>query len=274
MGQNDHVSFARPSFITRLIDQRTKRRVVDSYLGPQRAAAREWTRSVGAPDNFYYGLTARNTEHLLSLLAFVFNQPQERVREIAEELPVSTSIVTAAHSLDINPVRLYGRRLGWYIVTRLVYPTLVVETGVHDGIGAVILSEALRRNALEGTPGCYRGTDIDPKAGWLLQASDVDAKVLYGDSITSLQSLSPKSVDLFVNDSDHSADYEYREYQTMTSRLSDDGVILGDNAHATDSLLRYSRESGRDFIFFDERPLDHWYPGAGIGISLQRCEVD
>ena len=274
MGQNDHVSVARPSFITRLIDQRTKRRVVDSYLGPQRAAAREWTRSVGAPDNFYYGLTARNTEHLISLLAVVFSQPQERVREIAEELPVADSIQAAAHSLNINPVRLYGRRLGWYLVARLVHPTLVVETGVHDGIGAVILSEALRRNALEGTPGCYRGTDIDPKAGWLLQASDVDAKVLYGDSITSLESLSPMSVDLFINDSDHSADYEYREYQTITSRLSDNGVILGDNAHATDSLLRYSRESGRHFIFFDERPLDHWYPGAGIGISLKRPEMD
>jgi predicted O-methyltransferase YrrM len=198
----------------------------------------------------------------------VFGTSNEHVRTIAAELPHSTSVSTAAGKLDVDPARLYGRRLGWYIVTRLTHPELVVETGVHDGIGAVILTEALRRNAAEGALGAYRGTDIDPKAGWLLQAPDIDAEVLYGDSITSLEKLEPGSVDLFINDSDHSADYEYREYQVMTTRLSPRAVILGDNSHATDSLLDYSCETDRDFIFFDERPADHWYPGAGIGISV------
>ena len=230
--------------------------------------AREWTKSRGRPDNFYYGLTPRNTEHLISELAFIFRAPHERVQSIAAELPNSEAIITAAKQLDIDPARLYGRRLGWYIVARLRHPSLVVETGVHDGIGAVILTEALRRNASEGEPGRYRGTDIDPKAGWLLQAREVDAEVLYGDSITSLEALAPESVDLFINDSDHSEDYEYREYQVMSTRLSPRGVILGDNAHATDALLNYSRDMGRDFVFFDERPSGHWYPGAGIGISI------
>lgn len=213
-------------------------------------------------------MSARNTEHLISLLAFVFGRPDDRVRAIAAELPDCASVLTAARSLDVDPARLYGRRLGWYIVTRLTRPSLVVETGVHDGIGAVVLTEALRRNAAEGEPGRYRGTDIDPNAGWLLHAPDVDAQVLYGDSITSLEALAPESVDLFINDSDHSADYEYREYQVMTTRLSPRAVILGDNSHATDALLDYSREMGRDFVFFDERPAGHWYPGAGIGISV------
>lgn len=267
MGQDEGVSFTRPEFLAQLIDRRTKKRIVDSYLGQQQSAAREWTKSRGRPDNFYYGLTSRNTDHLISMLAFVFNAPRERVLAIAAELSDADSVLTAANKLDIDPARLYGRRLGWYIVARLIQPSLVVETGVHDGIGAVILAEALRRNAGEGSPGSYRGTDIDPKAGWLLHAPDVDATVLYGDSIASLETLESESVDLFINDSDHSADYEYREYQVMTTRLSPRAVILGDNAHATDALLDYSREMGRDFVFFDERPADHWYPGAGIGIS-------
>ena len=262
------VSLIRPDFMKHLIDRRTKKRIVNSYLGPQRSLARKWTRSRGRPDNFYYGSSPRNTEHLTSLLAFVFGKPQEQVRAIAAELPDSASILAAARALEVDPARLFGRRLGWYVVTRLTRPSLVVETGVHDGIGAVVLTEALRRNAAEGEPGRYRGTDIDPKAGWLLQAPDVDAEVLYGDSITSLEALAPESVDLFINDSDHSADYEYREYQIMTTRLSPGGVILGDNSHATDALLDYSREMGRDFVFFDERPAGHWYPGAGIGISV------
>lgn len=264
------MSITRPDFLKRLIDRRTKSHIVHSYLGQQQALAREWTKSRGRPDNFYYGLTSRNTRHLISTLSFIFGSPRERVQAVASELADSASLNTAARKLNIAPNRLYGRRIGWYIVTRLTQPALVVETGVHDGIGAVVLTEALRRNANEGIPGRYRGTDIDPKAGWLLDAPDVDAQVLYGDSIASLESLDPGSVDLFINDSDHSAEYEYREYQIMTTQLSPQGVILGDNAHATDALLDYSERTGREFVFFDERPADHWYPGAGIGISFMQ----
>lgn len=264
------MSIFRPKFAKRILDRSAKRRVVDSYLRQPRTAATAWIRSSARPDNFYYGLTPRNSQHLVELLAVTFGYHREHVATVAGELHESSAVAEAGARLGVPPRSLYGRRLGWYVIARLTRPSFTVETGVHDGIGAVLLVEALRRNALEGYPGIYRGTDIDPTAGWLLQSVDVDAEVLLGDSIKSLQTMAPASVDLFINDSDHSADYEYREYQTMTSRLSDRGVILGDNAHATDSLLTYSRENGRDFIFFDERPLDHWYPGAGIGISLKR----
>ncbi len=28
----------------------------------------------------------------------------------------------------------------------------------------------------------------------------------------------------------------------------------------------FTREIGRNFLFFREEPKSHWYPGAGIGI--------
>jgi hypothetical protein len=34
------------------------------------------------------------------------------------------------------------------------------------------------------------------------------------------------------------------------------------------ALAEFSERSGRRFVFFSERPKDHWYPGAGIGIPL------
>lgn len=30
----------------------------------------------------------------------------------------------------------------------------------------------------------------------------------------------------------------------------------------------FSRQYGRSFLMFKEQPKDHWYPGAGIGISF------
>ena len=47
-------------------------------------------------------------------------------------------------------------------------------------------------------------------------------------------------------------------------------MILGDNSHVTDELLRFSIEHKRNFVLFRERPKNHWYPGAGIGISYKQ----
>ncbi|MGA6956245.1 MAG: hypothetical protein WBY73_14115, partial [Candidatus Acidiferrales bacterium] len=40
------------------------------------------------------------------------------------------------------------------------------------------------------------------------------------------------------------------------------------NSHDSNSLCIFARESGRKFLFFADQPLNHWYPGAGIGICF------
>jgi len=44
-------------------------------------------------------------------------------------------------------------------------------------------------------------------------------------------------------------------------------VLLGDNSHVTNKLYQFALATGRDFLFFSEKPADHWYPGAGIGAA-------
>ena len=77
-------------------------------------------------------------------------------------------------------------------------------------------------------------------------------------------------VDLFVNDSDPSEDYEAEEYRTIAIKLSDHAIVLGDNSHYTNKLVEFSLQTDRRFVFFQEKPHEHWYPGAGIGISFVR----
>ena len=162
----------------------------------------------------------------------------------------------------------YGRRLGWYAFVRVLKPKVVIETGVDHGVGSCVLSSALLRNREEGYPGRYYGTELRPEGGQLLSGvySEV-GEIIYGDSIESLKNFE-QPIDIFINDSDHSAEYEYNEYLTIVDKISPDGLILGDNSHVTDRLSRFSRENSRKFIFFAERPEDHWYPGAGIGVSF------
>jgi len=227
--------------------------------------------------NFTYDLTPRNQTELVHVIAVVTGRPVREIRAYVQEVRNDIDLHSAlydglrrrGYDSDVidNP---FGRRIGWYAFVRALKPAVVVETGVDRGHGSLILCAALLRNAEERRPGYYYGTDINPDAGWLLCGKYAEVgKVLYGDSIESMKGLNEK-VDLFINDSDHSADYEFREYETIGPRLGANAVILGDNSHTNDKLARYSEQNGRHYLFFKEEPLAHWYPGAGIGISFLR----
>ena len=147
-------------------------------------------------------------------------------------------------------------------------PRAVIETGVDHGVEACALASALLRNVAEEFPGKYVGTEIRPDAGKLLAEPHSRVKrVFYGDSITTLHAFS-EEIDLFINDSDHSADYEYDEYSSIASKLSESELVIGENSYVTSKLAEWSVESGRKFLFFSEKPQEHWYPDAGIGDSF------
>jgi predicted O-methyltransferase YrrM len=235
-----------------------------------------WTSSEHA--NFTYDLTPRNKRYLAQILSLAVNKPADEIAsylaEIEDDGKLRSAIVARASEIartsPIDPTAHYGRRVGWYAVVRAIKPRIVVETGVDKGLGAAVLCAALLRNQADGPAGHYYGTDVDPRAGHLLvEPYRSVGTILYGDSIESLTRLEGP-VDLFINDSDHSADYERREYLTIAPKLSEDAVVIGDNAHVTEELLHFSRAAGRHFLFFQEEPLDHWYFGAGIGLSFKR----
>lgn len=226
--------------------------------------------------NFTYPITDMNKKYLASLISEItgteYNIVINYFKELENDIELFEHIVNFAKNSDRSFVTdfipKYGRRFGWYALTRVLKPKIVIETGVEKGLGSCVLTAALEKNAKEGYPGYYYGTDINPKAGFLLGGKFAKyGEILVGDSINSLKKFD-KQIDLFINDSDHSADYEYEEYLTIKDKLSDKGIILGDNAHCTTKLLEFSLKTNRKFIFFKEEPENHWYPGSGIGISF------
>ena len=97
-------------------------------------------------------------------------------------------------------------------------------------------------------------------------------EIFYGDSIQTLQKLDVP-IDLFINDSNHDFDYERSEYESIKKNLKQNSFILGDNSHVSDSLRDFSLTNNREYVFFREVPKDHWYPGAGIGISFSKQRI-
>ncbi len=238
----------------------------------------KWLFNSNELTNFTYDLEESNKRYLAALITDItnveFDTVMAYIQEIEENQELRSHIATTTAKSDwafmADPNARLGRRIGWYAMARAIKPKIIIETGVDKGLGSCVLTAALKKNKAEGYEGQYYGTNINPIAGYLL--SDEYAhygRILYGDSIASLSQLDV-TIDLFINDSDHSADYEAEEYRIIENKLSDHAIILGDNSDGTDKLLEFSLKTNRHFVFFQEKPHEHWYPGAGIGFSFKR----
>lgn len=262
-------------FIRKIIFVRAykRRQFALSYFKPQLKFIRTWMWKKTENSNFYYDITDLNKEHLAHLLGHVLSTPHAQIlryfSELESDLELRNHIEIGLRKYGSDFAQIeFGRRIGWYAVVRAVKPKLVVETGVHHGVGACVLTQALLRNQVEGSPGSYIGTDISPDAGRLLSGKYKSVgEIMFGDSIGSLKGIEG-SIDVFINDSDHSALYEANEYETVSNSLSENSILIGDNSHVTSKLSEFSRKHNREFLFFSEKPKNHWYPGAGIGISF------
>lgn len=237
-----------------------------------------WLFTSKETTNFTYKLDPTSKSYLAALISDITNTPIDTIQGYFKEIEEDQDLKN--HIQDLNKKSglsfksdkevLYGRRIGWYAFVRVLKPKVVVETGVDKGMGSTVLCLAIKKNKEEGFEGKYYGTDINPNAGYLLKGVYAEqGEILYGDSIETLKNVD-FTIDLFINDSDHSDEYEYNEYKTIIDKLSPEGIILGDNAHCTDKLHKFSLEMNRSFLYYIEKPYKHWYPGASIGVSFIR----
>ena len=111
--------------------------------------------------------------------------------------------------------------------------------------------------------------DMEPGSGLLIgpEYSEVVERMI-GDSLECLEKID--TIDMFIHDSDHSAVHEAAEFATIASRLSPHAIVVSDNAHVTDELAKWSSRTGRRFAYFAEKPVNHWYQGAGIGVADEK----
>lgn len=238
-----------------------------------------WVFASREETNFTYALDDRSRLYMVLTVSQVTGARVDKVETLFAELEndadlraaIEEAVARSPFRAVTDPSPEYGRRLAWYATARLLKPRLVVETGIEKGLGAAVLCAALVRNAAEGSPGRYIGTDIIAEAGWMLtgQYRKV-ATFMIGDSIESLKALGD-GIDLFINDSDHAAEYEAAEYRAVADKLSPNAIILGDNAHNTLELAAFANSTGRQFLFAQEVPAQHWYPGAGIGFGFSKA---
>lgn len=223
--------------------------------------------------NFTYGLA--NADELAGFVAETVDASREDVerylREVGGDVDLEERLATRLRPRrDRNDQPKFGRRLGWYCFVRATKPRLVVETGTADGLGSALLARALQRNRAEGDPGELLTFDVDPSSGWLLDGDLLDeTHVVIGDTTATLpQTLEGRQVDVFIHDSLHTYEHERFELETAVAHAGERLLLISDNAHATTALADLCRELAIPYAFFRERPLRHFYPGAGIGLGI------
>ena len=196
--------------------------------------------------NFTYDLTPRNKSYLAWFIANVCGTTAQEISKYFNELEsnaelrdyIQNRLNTHRRGNEIDDQAFYGRRIGWYAIVRALKPTIVVETGTEKGLGSLVLAEAMCKN----DRGQLITIDMEPSSGLLIgeRYAGVIERVI-GDSLQSLRTID--YIDLFIHDSDHSAEHEAREFELIESRLSKSGIVLSDNSHATEELAKWSKSS-------------------------------
>jgi hypothetical protein len=110
--------------------------------------------------------------------------------------------------------------------------------------------------------------DLEPSSELLISTknSGVTEHVI-DDLLSAISNID--QIDLFIHDSDHSAERGACEFELLSSRLSYRGIFLSDNCQVTTDLAKWGFRHSRRFIHFAEQTLNHWYPGSGIGVSMR-----
>ena len=246
-----------------------------SYYKKPLKSILKWAVADTENHNFLYPLTSLNMQYLLHFLSNTFGVSNATVQVYLDEIlndEILTKNLLKRMRLNRSPkdtFPYFGRRIGWYVIVRILKPKVIFESGVFEGLGAIALISALKRNTIEGFPGNYIGTDIALGSGGLLSNQDLKfGKIIINDTSVVINELN-EEIDLFISDGDHSSEFEWNELNAVINKLSKKSCVLSDNSHTSGVLAEWSVRNGRKFYFFKEEPEGHWYPGAGIGISLE-----
>jgi Methyltransferase domain len=224
-------------------------------------------------DNFTYELA--NEDELVSWLAGQFGATSERVAELLAEAHANPGLngrlrAATSRRFSMKTAPPLGRRLGWYVIVRLLKPARMVETGIHDGLGSLTLLHALDRNAAEGAPGELVSFDIDNTAGWIVGDHRRWSRRIESTRDALAGALQEAPTQVFLHDSLHTYDHERFELETAAAHLAPGGLLMSDNSNETTALADVCAEVGARYAYFRERPLGHFYRGDGIGIGHLR----
>jgi hypothetical protein len=171
---------------------------------------------------------------------------------------------------DVKHRAQLASRLIWWGIVRTLRPGLVVECGIFNGVGSLVLLRALERNRAEGSPGELIGIDSDPTMGWAVPPALMEHwTTVEGFTSDVLEdTLKGREVGMLIHDTPHTYENQMLEFSAALRHRAERLVLIDASGGQTPALEEIcGREAGR-YRYFRERPKDHFYPGNGTGIGI------
>jgi hypothetical protein len=163
-----------------------------------------------------------------------------------------------------------GNRTLWYLVIRATKPKLVVEAGVHEGLGSEMILVALRRNAAEGRPGKLISFDIHDDTGWLV-APELrhNWEFVLESTLTGMQrALRGRTVDLFIHETPHVHEFIEPEVATVARHADGRLIVLDTSGCTCPALEEICDACGARCHYFLDEPLDHIVRSNGTNLAV------
>jgi hypothetical protein len=126
------------------------------------------------PEVESHSFEVENLEEIIAFCAEAFDLAPAAVRRFAAEASSDPELTTFLRRrtrwiFDLKTQPPLGQRLLWWILVRGKKPELIVETGIYEGLGSLVLLVAAERNWSEGGPDArVLSVDSDPRAGRLV----------------------------------------------------------------------------------------------------------
>lgn len=157
--------------------------------------------------NFTYDISEKCEKYLSAFLAKALDASHEETISYLNE--VKEDVKLREHFMELVPRTeeryfadlpiKFGRRVGWYVLLRILKPRIVVESGVDRGIGTCVLAAAMLRNAEQGDSGKIIGLDINPYAGrYVAEPYSSVVDLVFGDSLEFLRDIR-NEIDVFYS---------------------------------------------------------------------------
>ncbi len=172
--------------------------------------------------------------------------------------------------LDVKRRVQPANRLLWWGIVRIARPRLVVECGIFNGVGSLVLLRALERNREEGDPGELLSIDEDPTMGWAVPAEMRDnwttVTGLTGDVLDD--SIAGRQVDMLIHDTVHSYENQALEFSAALRNGSGPLVLLDSSGGRTTALEELCQAKGGRYRHFQDLAEGHFYTGNGTGVGF------
>jgi hypothetical protein len=224
--------------------------------------------------NFTYPLA--NEDEIVTVVAEALGTDAGAIagylRETKEDFALTGELEAILRRRRAGRRAWFGGRLVWYALVRALKPEVVVETGIHKGLGSALLLRALTRNVEEGAPGRLISFDLDPEAGWLVADERRSLWTpVYESTYDALERVLEEEgleVSMLIHDSGHTYECEEFEYRVALEHAAPRLALVSRAAGHTTALRDLCTARGVAFHSFAERPRMHWYPGARMGFGF------